>query len=97
MDGKLIIWDANAWQQRGACEHPAGVVRAAWHPTRPLVATACLDGAARWWDLRTGRCVRTCGGHADAVQDIALSPDGAMALTGSDDATARVFTLAEAP
>lgn len=69
-------------------------MRMAWHPTQPLVATACLDGAARWWDLRTGACVRTCGGHTDGVQDIAISPDGSMIITGSDDGTARVFTLA---
>ena len=22
MDGKLIVWDANGWSQRGVCEHP---------------------------------------------------------------------------
>ncbi|KAI8465401.1 MAG: WD40-repeat-containing domain protein [Monoraphidium minutum] len=93
MDGKLVIWDANGWTQRGVCEHPQGVTRMAWHPTQPIVATACLDGAARWWDLRTGACVRVCGGHTDGIQDIALSPDGSMALTGADDGTARVFTL----
>ncbi len=64
-----------------------------WHPTEPLVFTACLDGAARCWDLRTGACVRTYGGHEDAVQDIAVSPDGAMLLTGADDNTARVFRV----
>jgi ribosome assembly protein SQT1 len=68
----------------------------AWHPTQPLVATACLDGVARWWDLRTGGCVRACSGHADSIQDVCCSPDGSMVLTGADDGTARVFTLAAA-
>jgi WD40 repeat protein len=64
-----------------------------WHPTEPLVFTGCLDGAARCWDLRTGSCVRTYGGHEDAVQDLCLNPDGSMLLTGSDDGTARVFKV----
>lgn len=44
------------------------LTRMAWHPTQPLVFTACLDGAARCWDLRTAACVRTYGGHEAAIQ-----------------------------
>lgn len=69
------------------------VTRMCWHPTEPLVFTACLDGASRCWDLRTNSCVRTYGGHEDAVQDIAISADGTMLLTGSDDGTARVYKV----
>lgn len=94
MDGKLFIWDCATWTQRGACEHPAPITRMAWHPTQPLVATACLDGVARVWDLRTAQCVRQLGGHAEAVQDICFNLDGTMLLTGSDDHTARVFQVA---
>lgn len=68
-----------------------GVTRLCWHPHQPLVFTACLDGIARCWDLRTAVCVRQYTGHTDAIQDIAVSPDGSMILTGSDDHTARVF------
>lgn len=73
-----------------------GVTRAAWHPTTPLVFTACVDGVARCWDLRTNKCIRSYGGHEDAIQDIALSADGSMLLTGSDDQAARVFMVEQA-
>lgn len=63
----------------------------AWHPTQPLVFTACLDGLARLWDLRTGACVRQYSGHEDSLQDVALSPDGSLLLTVGDDSSARVF------
>eukprot|EP00877_Chromochloris_zofingiensis_P012257 jgi/Chrzof1/7285/Cz02g17240.t1 len=91
MDGKLVIWDATGFSERGVCQHDQGVTRLCWHPHQPLVFTACLDGIARCWDLRTAVCVRQYTGHTDAIQDIAVSPDGSMILTGSDDHTARVF------
>lgn len=94
VDGKVLIWDCGTMSQRGACAHPAGITRMAWHPHQPLVFTACLDGAARCWDLRTASCVHTYGGHEEAIQDICVSPDGAMLLTGADDGTARVFRTA---
>jgi ribosome assembly protein SQT1 len=55
------------------------------------VASACLDGGVRLWDLRTASCVKTWWGHAAGVQDVCFSSDGSMVLSGSDDDTARVF------
>jgi WD40 repeat protein len=70
------------------------VTRMAWAAGAPLVATGCLDGAVRVWDLRTAGCVKELHGHSSAVQDVAFSADGSMLLSGADDATARVFGLA---
>jgi len=70
------------------------VTRIAWSAAGPLVATGCVDGVVRLWDLRTSQCVKTLHGHRSAVQDLVLSPDGSMALSGGDDAVARVFSLA---
>jgi ribosome assembly protein SQT1 len=90
---------------RGACgprtRHPTkfsplllqGITRLACHPTEPLVFSGCIDGAVRCWDARTGACTHTFRGHAEAVQDLAVSPDGSMVLSGSEDGTARVFSL----
>lgn len=64
------------------------------HPSQPLVVTGCLDGIVRCWDERTGGCVRTFRGHRAAVQALAISGDGGWVLSGSEDGTARVFSLA---
>lgn len=64
-------------------------------PDRPLVVTACLDCCVRVWDARTGDCKATFRGFREPVQDLALSPGGDMVLAGSEDGTARVFSLAE--
>ena len=35
--------------------HAAMVVRLAWHPSKPLLASVSMDGKSRLWDLRDGR------------------------------------------
>jgi ribosome assembly protein SQT1 len=54
-----------------------------------------VDGVVRVWDLRTANCVRQLHGHRAAVQDLVMSPDGSMVLSGADDAVARVFSIAQ--
>jgi ribosome assembly protein SQT1 len=66
----------------------------AWCAQQPLVVTGSLDGVVRLWDLRTANCVKQLYGHRSAVQDLTLSPDGTMVLSGADDATAHVYSLA---
>lgn len=66
----------------------------AWSSSSPLVASGCVDGVVRLWDLRTAQCVKQLHGHSSAVQDLVLSPDASMLLSGGDDAVARVFSLA---
>ncbi len=75
------------------CSLLQGVTRLAQHPTQPLVFTGSVDGSVQCWDTRTGANVRTWRGHRDAVQDLAVSPDGNWVLAGSEDGTARVFSM----
>lgn len=65
----------------------------AWASQQPLVATGCVDGVVRLWDLRTAQCVQQLRGHSDAVQAVAFSADGSLLLSGADDGTARVYAL----
>lgn len=41
-----------------------------------------------------GQSVRRWTGHGAGIQALALSPDGNMIITGSDDHTARIFSAA---
>ena len=93
VDGKLIIHELSSLSQRGVIDHPAAITKLAWHPTQPLVFSACLDGMVRCFDLRTSASVKSWGGHGGPILDIDLSPDGQMIITGSDDKTARIFAF----
>ncbi|HEY7199273.1 MAG TPA: hypothetical protein VIC57_03625, partial [Candidatus Dormibacteraeota bacterium] len=57
----------------------------------PVVATGCDDRAARLWDARTGRALRTLRGPGGAVRAIAIGVGGAggrpMVVAGCSDGT----------
>jgi len=93
IDGKLVSWDVGVCSSRLTCQHPDGVTKLALHPTEPLAFTGCLDGVVRCWDLRSGECARTFRGHRESIQSLAVSLDGSMIVSGSDDGTCRVFSM----
>ena len=45
------------------------------------------------WDAKNGDLVRTFTGHAQAIDAIALNPDGKLCATGSDDSTAIIWNV----
>jgi WD40 repeat protein len=48
----------------------------------------------RLWDLVNGREVRRLTGHTGLIREVAFSPDGRRAVSGSADQTARVWDVA---
>ena len=51
------------------------------------------DKVAHFWDLSTGRRLRTLKGHKGCVYSVAISPDGRWGLTGSADTKLRLWEL----
>ena len=47
----------------------------------------------RLWDARSGRAEMTRTGHAEAIMDMAMAPDGRSVVTGGDDGVVRVFSM----
>jgi hypothetical protein len=47
----------------------------------------------RLWEVASGKCLRTFGGHTDEVTSVSWGPDGRFALSGSKDTTLRLWEL----
>jgi WD40 repeat protein len=45
------------------------------------------------WDLASGRELRTLTGHSDAVNAVAVAPDGRRVVSASDDNTVKVWNV----
>ncbi|KAG5006141.1 hypothetical protein JHK85_024683 [Glycine max] len=92
MDQRLVIWDIQHFLSRATCDHEGGVTCMTWVGSS-CVATGCVDGIVRLWDIRSGECVEKFRGHSDAIQSLSVSANGDYIVSVSLDHTARVFEV----
>jgi WD40 repeat protein len=64
----------------------------AFSPDGTKALTGSQDGAARIWDVESGKQIHMLV-HGNAVGDVAFSPNGTMTLTGCFDGTARIWDV----
>jgi len=106
MDGKIQIWDAKTFDLRSTIKdhvEEAGIVRFKWLPSSTFgswLCTCATDGTVRVFNALSSQCMSTLRGHSDTVLDldvalgeVAGAPQLAV-VSGSDDKTCRVFTVA---
>jgi WD40 repeat protein/serine/threonine protein kinase len=105
--GKTIrIW--NAWgnfEQRFSLTHPAAVHDLAFSHARRFLATGCADGAARLWDVATGKQLGPPLFHdlrpssnsdrwaAGQTRSAEFSPDDTLILTAGTDQSLRIWPV----
>jgi WD40 repeat protein len=105
--GQLILWDVTTGKQLrkfNTKEHD-DFIAVAFSPDGKKV----LSGSAQWlsgfdshvfgqtlklWDVATGDELRSFGNFIQPVESVAISPDGALALTGSADTPLRLWNIA---
>src|SRR5262249_19056005 len=98
VDRTAKVWDARtgagALTLRG---HPGAVRPAAFSPARPRRGSRRWHRTGKGRDERTRAEVLTLRGHTGAVWSASFSPDGSRIVTGSSDATAKVWDATPVP
>ncbi len=62
-------------------------------PFGSAVAAGSYDGSVCLWDLKTGKCRRTYGGHSGQVNSVCITNDGRFLVSAGWDRTIRVWDL----
>src|SRR5262249_45145714 len=68
-----------------ALRSAAPITAAAFDRDGRRLATGDATGEIRVWALPGGGPIATCAGHADRIEQLAFSADGAMLVSASDD------------
>ncbi len=92
-DNAAKVWDATENGETYTLKaNNAPVMSVDFSPNGKLIASGSMDGAARIWDLGSGRelWVRT---NNAPVRSVAFFPDGRRMVTGSFDQTATVWEV----
>jgi WD40 repeat protein/predicted Ser/Thr protein kinase len=84
---EFSIFDATNGKQTAECSVYGNGIKA-FSPDSSWLATGA-ERSVRVWDVANGTLLTTCQGHAEAVQSVAFSPDGARLVTTSRDGTVR--------
>jgi WD40 repeat protein len=64
------------------------------YPHQPGVPGQAQDRLLILWNLESGQMIREFIGHKGVIQDLALSRDGSVVLSGSTDGTLRMWDVA---
>eukprot|EP01113_Clastostelium_recurvatum_P035398 TRINITY_DN4932_c0_g1_i4.p1 TRINITY_DN4932_c0_g1~~TRINITY_DN4932_c0_g1_i4.p1 ORF type:complete len:633 (-),score=71.36 TRINITY_DN4932_c0_g1_i4:60-1958(-) len=73
--------------------HEGDAYGVAFHPGQTHIASAGYDKAARLWDARTGRAVKSFVGHTSSVSTIIFNPHGNMVISGGKDCTVKFWDI----
>ncbi len=108
-DGTIKIWDlASGKEIRTFTVHSASIESISLSPdgrtvlsggadlnkSRFHTGSRISDKTLKLWDVRSGKEIKTLGGHDGMVFSVAFSPDGRTALSGSDDNTLKLWDVA---
>jgi WD40 repeat protein len=103
-DGTAKLWDFSGKEIKTFSDHPSGVLAVAFSADGKYILTGSGKsptksdqttrfGIARLFDRESGLEIRAFSGHSAPVTVVAFSADGKYVVTGSLDASAKLYEL----
>lgn len=106
-DGTVIVWSLNGDQSKKVVTldqyHTAAVTKVLFNKGGNSLVSASADGSVCLWDMlavgkaaavgEAPKCQHLWEKHRAAILDVAFSPDSKHVVTGSDDGTARMWSV----
>ena len=96
-DDTIGLWDANSGALLQSARPLAQAFVATFGPRRAdavqVAVIGTSDGSALVWNAETGEQLGRLEGHRGFISCVDISPDGAFALTGAGDKTAKMWDL----
>lgn len=72
----------------------SSLVSVAYSPDGKHMVSGASDGTVEFWDVTSGRLVKTLAGHLNWVNAVAFSPDGQTIGSASEGRTIRLWNIA---
>lgn len=94
-DLTCALWDLEADAKvTEFSDHTGDVMSVSIIPEkRDYFISGAVDSTAKLWDIRSGKCELTFEGHESDINSIQFFPNGLSFVTGSDDASCRLFDI----
>lgn len=87
----VTVYDTVTWQPRYRLDYPFEVRAAVFAPDGAYLLTGGNDNRLVFWNGSDGRKLAALRAHDDVINSVATSADGRVVVSGSNDATARVW------
>ncbi len=91
--GRIILWDLPTGEPVRQMQHGTSITDLVCCPGGTTAWSAADDPPMACWDLTTGEQIAAVGGHAGAVNALALSPDGRLIVSASSDTSLLVWQV----
>ena len=92
-DGTVGLWELATGALLHRFQHGGRVLAVAYHPDGKTVASGGDNRLIQLWDTSSGAKLQRLQGHTGPVRGLDFSADGRYLVSGSNDATARVWDL----
>lgn len=75
-DYNVKMWNVNHWNLVASFVHPSFVYSAKFHPTDPVLASACYDHIVRIWDIEKKTLLKELEAHNSTVCSLSWNAGG---------------------